>query len=291
VAPTDSTVLLLGETGTGKEMLARAIHRLSGRRERLLVAVNCAALPASLVESELFGREKGAYTGALSRQAGRFELADRSTLFLDEVGELPLDLQAKLLRVLEAGEFERLGSPRTLRVDVRIVAATNRDLAAAVAGGTFRKDLFYRLSVFPIRIPPLRERPEDIPALVWAVATELGEKMGRRIDTVPKAVLERLQRYGWPGNVRELRNLVERALILGSGPVLDVSLPSDPEPSLPEGGVELTLDEAERHHILRTLTATQWRIRGQGGAAERLGVHEATLRSRMKKLGIARPPA
>jgi len=291
VAPTDSAVLLLGETGTGKEMLARAIHRLSRRRDRLVVAVNCAALPASLVESELFGREKGAYTGALSRQAGRFELADGSTLFLDEVGELPLELQAKLLRVLETGEFERLGSPRTMKVDVRIVAATNRDLAAAVAGGTFRKDLYYRLGVFPIRIPPLRERPEDVPGLVWAVAAELGEKMGRRIETIPKAVIERLQRHAWAGNVRELRNLVERALILGSGPSLDVLLPADTEPGAPEAPAALTLDDAERRHILRTLETTRGRIRGPGGAAERLGVHEATLRSRMKKLGIERPRA
>jgi len=288
VAPTDSAVLLLGETGTGKEMLARAIHRLSRRRDQLSVAVNCAALPASLVESELFGREKGAYTGALSRQAGRFELADRSTLFLDEIGELPLELQAKLLRVLETGEFERLGSPRTIKVDVRIVAATNRDLAAAVAAGTFRKDLYYRLGVFPIRIPPLRERPEDVPGLVWAVAAELGEKMGRRIETIPKAVIERLQGHAWHGNVRELRNLVERALILGSGPSLDVRLPADSEPAAPEAPAALTLDDAERRHIQRTLDATRGRIRGQGGAAERLGVHEATLRSRMKKLGIER---
>jgi transcriptional regulator with GAF, ATPase, and Fis domain len=290
VAPADSVVLLLGETGTGKEMLARAIHRLSRRRDQLLVTVNCAALPASLVESELFGREKGAYTGALSRQAGRFELADRSTLFLDEIGELPLELQAKLLRVLETGEFERLGSPRTIKVDVRIVAATNRDLAAAVGGGTFRKDLYYRLGVFPIRIPPLRERPEDVPGLVWAVATELGEKMGRRIDTIPKAVIERLQCHPWAGNVRELRNLVERALILGSGPQLDIRLP--PESDSGEWAASsVTLEEAERRHILRTLETTRGRVRGPGGAAERLGLHEATLRSRMKKLGISRHKA
>jgi transcriptional regulator with GAF, ATPase, and Fis domain len=290
VAPADSVVLLLGETGTGKEMLARAIHRLSRRRDRLLVTVNCAALPASLVENELFGREKGAYTGALSRQAGRFELADRSTLFLDEIGELPLELQAKLLRVLETGEFERLGSPRTIKVDVRIVAATNRDLSAAVGAGTFRKDLYYRLGVFPIRIPPLRERPEDVPGLVWAAATELGERMGRRIETIPKAVIERLQRHPWAGNVRELRNLVERALILGSGPQLDIRLPPDSD-SGEWAASSVTLEEAERRHILRTLEATRGRVRGPGGAAERLGLHEATLRSRMKKLGIVRQRA
>jgi PAS domain S-box-containing protein len=290
VAATDSIVLLLGETGTGKEMLARAIHRLSRRRDRLLVAVNCAALPASLVESELFGREKGAYTGALSRQPGRFELADHSTLFLDEIGEMPLELQAKLLRVLETGEFERLGSPRTLKVDVRVVAATNRDLSAAVAAGTFRKDLYYRLSVVPISIPPLRDRPEDIPALVRSVATELGERMGRRVTTIPRRVIERLQRYAWPGNVRELRNVVERALILGSGSSLDIPLSSS-DPAIDTKGHEppdLTLEESERRHIVRTLQKTAGRIRGKGGAAERLGVHEATLRSRMKVLGIAR---
>jgi transcriptional regulator with GAF, ATPase, and Fis domain len=289
VAPTDSAVLLLGETGTGKELLARAIHRLSARKDRLLVAVNCAALPASLVESELFGREKGAYTGALTRQAGRFELADRSTLFLDEVGELPLDLQAKLLRVLETGEFERLGTSRTTKVDVRIVAATNRDLAAAMAAGTFRPDLYYRLSVFPIRIAPLRERPEDIPALVWAMVKELDEKIGRRVDTIPKRVIEALQRYSWPGNVRELRNVVERGLILGHGGALDIALDL-------EAGVErahpvasdLTLKESERRLIIATLARTDGRVRGAGGAAERLGIHEATLRSRMKTLGIDR---
>jgi len=288
VAPTDSAVLLLGETGTGKELLARAIHRLSPRRDRLLVAVNCAALPASLVESELFGREKGAYTGAVSRQAGRFELADHSTLFLDEVGELPLDLQAKLLRVLESGEFERLGSSRSTKVDVRVVAATNRDLTAAIAAGTFRKDLYYRLSVFPIRIRPLRERPEDIPDLVWAIVKELDGKIGRHVDTIPRRVIEALQRYSWPGNVRELRNVVERGLILGHGPVLDITLDLDSslEPSAP--APDLTLAEVERRHIIMALSRAEGRIRGAGGAAERLGLHEATLRSRMKSLGIDR---
>jgi len=291
VAPTDSAVLLLGETGTGKELLARAIHRLSARRDRLLVAVNCAALPASLVEGELFGREKGAYTGATSREAGRFELADRSTLFLDEVGELPLDLQAKLLRVLETGEFERLGTSRTTKVDVRIVAATNRDLVASMAAGTFRRDLYYRLSVFPIRIRPLRERPEDIPALVWAIVKELDEKIGRRVETIPKRVIEAFQAYAWPGNVRELRNVVERGLILGHGPTLDIALDHESGPeSPPADASHLTLAEAERLHIVRALARSGGRIRGEGGAAERLGLHEATLRSRMKALGIDRNP-
>jgi transcriptional regulator with GAF, ATPase, and Fis domain len=208
------------------------------------------------------------------------------------VGELPLELQAKLLRVLETGEFERLGSPKTLRVSVRIVAATNRDLAVAAAAGTFRKDLYYRLSVFPIPIPPLRERREDVPALAWAIATELGEKMGRRVEAIPADVIERLRRHAWPGNVREMRNLIERALILGAGTTLDIPLPAD---ALAEAGSTtrppMTLEEAERHHILAALEAAQWRIRGEGGAAEQLGIHEATLRSRMKKLGISRPPA
>lgn len=256
------------------------------------MAVNCGALPASLIESELFGREKGAYTGALAKQAGRFELADGSTLFLDEVGELPLELQAKLLRVIETGEFERLGSPRTLKVSVRLVAATNRDLEAAVAAGTFRKDLYYRLSVFPISIPPLRERPEDIPALAYAIAREMGGKMGRRADVIPPEVIERLKRHAWPGNVREMRNLIERALILGGGPALEIALPAD---TLPAAGsharTPLSLEQAERRHILAALEAAQWRIRGDGGAAARLGLHEATLRSRMKKLGISRPTA
>ena len=220
VGPTDSSVLVQGETGTGKELVARAIHRMSRRRGHVMVKVNCAALPAGLIESELFGREKGAFTGALTRQVGRFEIADGSTLFLDEIGELPLELQAKLLRVLETGEFERLGSPRTIKVDVRVVAATNRDLGEEVRKGRFRSDLYYRLNVFPIRVPPLRERAEDIPLLVWAFLAELSSRMGKEITQVPRPTMEALQRRAWPGNVRELRNLVEHGAILTTGAVL-----------------------------------------------------------------------
>ena len=286
VATTDSTVLLLGETGSGKELLARVIHHLSGRRERPLVKVNCAALPATLVESELFGRERGAYTGALTRQAGRFEVADGSTLFLDEVAELPLELQAKLLRVLEDGEFERLGSTRPIRVDVRVIAATNRDLAKAVEQGTFREDLYYRVNVFPITVPPLRERAEDIPHLVWAFVQELGESMGKPIDTVPRATMDALRRYPWPGNVRELRNVIERAMIMSRSSTLEVELPrADGSRAL-----EATrLEEVERRHILAILERTGWRVRGQGGAAILLGLKPTTLEARMQKLGIKRP--
>lgn len=286
VAATDSTVLLLGETGTGKEMLAQAIHELSLRRRRPMVKVNCAALPASLIESELFGRERGAYTGALSRQVGRFELADGSSLFLDEVGELPLALQSKLLRVLQFGEFERLGCATTLTADVRLIAATNCDLDRAVRSGAFRQDLYYRLSVFPIVVPPLRDRAEDIPPLVWSILDELGGKMSRRIEAVPGRVLERLQGYSWPGNVRELRNVLERAMILGTGKTLELEhweLPVE------EPAADLTLAAVERRHIIAVLERTRWRVRGTGGAALILGLHEATLRSRMKKLGILRP--
>ena len=225
VAPTDAVALITGETGTGKELIAEAIHSASQRKNRLMVKVNCASLPAALMESELFGREKGAYTGALAKQIGRFELADQSTLFLDEVAELPLDVQAKLLRVLQNGEFERLGSPKTIRVDVRLVAATNRDMAAAVQAGSFRKDLFYRLNVFPIEVPPLRDRPEDIPQLVEAFVREFSGKMGKKILTIPKRTMETLQRYTWPGNIRELRNVVEHGVIISSGDTLEVPLP------------------------------------------------------------------
>jgi transcriptional regulator with GAF, ATPase, and Fis domain len=289
VAGTASTVLLLGETGTGKELLARTIHNRSPRRDRPMVTVNCAALPSTLVESELFGRERGAYTGALTRQAGRFEQADGSTLFLDEVGELPLEVQAKLLRVLQEGQFERLGGTRTLRADVRILAATNRDLGKAVKEGTFREDLYYRLDVFPIRLPPLRERREDIPLLVWAFVKEFGRKMGKVIESIPPPTMAALQRYAWPGNIRELRNALERALIVTQGPTLHVELPARAEPTAAGGAAEdLTLQEFQRRYILSVLKRTAWRVSGRHGAAEILGLKATTLESRMAKLGIRR---
>jgi PAS domain S-box-containing protein len=288
VAKTDSSVLITGETGTGKELVAHAVHRLSSRCNRAMVTVNCAALPGTLIEAELFGREKGAYTGALTRQMGRFEAADGSTLFLDEVGELPLDLQSKLLRVLQTGEFERLGSTTTRRVDIRLVAATNRDLWRMAKDGRYREDLYYRISVFPIEVPPLRERIEDIPPLVWAFVQEFGERMGKSIEIVPRRFMEALQRYPWPGNVRELRNVIERAMIVSSGERLEVHLPS--VNSSGRGTTAgLTLAEAERQHILSTLKRSSWRVRGSGGAAELLELKPSTLESRMKKLGIRRP--
>ena len=286
VAPTDSTVLIAGETGTGKEMIARAIHNLSRRKDRALITVNCAALPPSLIESELFGREKGAYTGAMTMMKGRFELADGSTLFLDEIGELPLEVQVKLLRVLEEGRFERLGSTKTMHVDVRIIAASNRDLTQDVQADTFRKDLYYRLNVFPIPIPPLRERPEDIPLLAWAFVREFEKKMGKRIESIPKRSLEALQRYAWPGNVRELRNVIEHAMIVSSGKSLDLRVPAI---ASGESVASQALEDIERKHILSVLEKTRWRLTGQGGAAERLGLKRTTLQSRMKKLGIKRP--
>jgi formate hydrogenlyase transcriptional activator len=286
VAVTDTVVLIQGETGTGKELLARTIHDLSSRKARPMVKINCAALPATLIESELFGREKGAYTGALSREVGRFELADKSTIFLDEIGELPTELQVKLLRVLQEGEFERLGSPRTLRVDVRVIAATNRDLSVAVAEGKFREDLFYRLSVFPIYVPPLRERREDIPELIWHILQDLSKRMGKNIQHIQSSTLKTLQNYAWPGNVRELRNVIERNLILTSGPVFRARLPvATPRPS-DRGATKI--QEVEREHILRILTSTAWRIRGHSGAAMLLGLKPTTLESRMKKLNIQR---
>ncbi|MCI0389465.1 MAG: sigma 54-interacting transcriptional regulator [Acidobacteria bacterium] len=286
VASTDAAVLILGETGTGKELIARTIHELSKRKDRPMVKVNCAAIPATLIESELFGREKGSYTGALSREIGRFELADRSTIFLDEIGELPTELQAKLLRVLQDGEFERLGSSKTLRVDVRVMAATNRDLRAAIKEGTFREDLFYRLSVFPIYIPPMRERREDIPMLVQHLLKELCQRMGRAVESIDPATLKSFQEYSWPGNVRELRNVIERHLILNPGPVFRADVRELALTSAPAGQ---NLEEVERRHMEQVLQNTRWRIRGKGGAAEKLGLKPTTLEARMKKLGIVRP--
>jgi PAS domain S-box-containing protein len=291
VAETDSTVLILGETGTGKELIAQTIHNLSTRKERPMVKVNCAALSPTLVESELFGHEKGAYTGALSRQIGRFEIADKSTIFLDEIGELPLELQSKLLRVLQSGEFERLGSSKTTRVDVRVIAATNRDLAQAVQNKSFRKDLYYRLNVFPIHIPPLRERREDIPLLVWSFVAEFGKRMGKMIDTIPQKSMKALMNYAWPGNVRELRNVIEHAMIISRGQTLVVELPGINGFSGVKAAKNLSssLEEVERDYIVDVLEKTGWRIKGRGGAAAVLGIKPSTLYSKMKKLGIKRP--
>jgi PAS domain S-box-containing protein len=286
VAATDAPVLLLGETGTGKELLAHTIHELSDRKGQPMVIVNCASLPATLIESELFGREAGAYTGAASAQVGRFVVADGSTLFLDEVGEFPVELQAKLLRVLQDGRFERLGSPKTVKVDVRIIAATNRDLELAVREGKFRPDLYHRLNVFPIRIPPLRDRRDDIPPLAWAFVESFGRRMGKSIKSIPRKTMQQLQQYAWPGNVRELSNVIERAMILATGDALHVQLPSDPQHA---AAPLMTLRETEREQILRTLQDTGWRIRGPGGAAEVLGIKPTTLEARMAKLGIRRP--
>jgi PAS domain S-box-containing protein len=286
VAPTPATVLLLGETGTGKEVMAQAIHDLSPRHLRPMIRVSCAAIPTALIESELFGREKGAYTGALSRQIGRFEAANQSTLFLDEIGELPPDVQVKLLRVLQDRVIERLGSTQSIKINVRIIAATNRDLEEAVQNKTFREDLFYRLNVFPITVPPLRERPDDIPALVWSFIDEFSSMFGKKIESISKDSMRELQRYPWPGNVRELRNVIERAVIVSTGRVLMVPAPKIGERSVPQTAMTLTALEVE--HIRAVLEATNWRIRGNGGAAERLGLKPTTLESRMARLGITR---
>jgi formate hydrogenlyase transcriptional activator len=290
VAPTDTTVLILGETGTGKELIARAIHQLSVRHERTFIKLNCAAIPSGLLESELFGHEKGAFTGAISRRIGRFELANQGTIFLDEIGEITSELQPKLLRVLQEQEFERLGSASTLRTDARLIAATNRDLAAMVAEQKFRADLYYRLHVFPIHVPPLRERQGDIPLLVWHFAKQIALKMRKTIDSIPVETMNRLVRYDWPGNIRELQNVIERAVILSSGPELQVPL-SDLKPrGVPESAQKgETLEEAERKHILSVLNDTNWVLGGPNGAAVRLGMKRPTLQFRMKKLGIPRP--
>jgi formate hydrogenlyase transcriptional activator len=290
VAPTDSTVMLYGESGTGKEVFARAIHDLSPRARRPLVRVNCAALPAGLIESELFGHEKGAFTGAVAQRLGRFEVADGGTLFLDEVADLPIELQGRLLRVLQEGEFERVGSSRTMRVDVRVIAATNRDLDALTRDAKFRLDLFYRLTVYPILLPPLRDRPEDIPELVWFFITRHQRRMGRHITRVPRAAMDALQRYDWPGNLRELQNVVERAMIRSTGDVLEIdeSLGLGRRRAAGRTG-DRSLAAAERAHIEAVLDECGWRINGSGHAAEQLGLNPNTLRFRMKKLGITRP--
>jgi formate hydrogenlyase transcriptional activator len=295
VASTDAGVLILGETGTGKELIARAVHRLSGRSDRTFVKLNCAAIPTGLLESELFGHEKGAFTGAVERRVGRFELADGGTLFLDEVGDIPLELQPKLLRVLQEQEFERLGSGRTIKVNVRLVAATHRDLPRIVASGAFRSDLFYRLHVFPIRLPPLRERRDDIPVLVRHFVQTFARQTGKAIDTIPSESMSALQRYDWPGNVRELEHLIERAVILSPGPELQVPLGELTVPATPAGGIPRlaggrTLRDAERELVRRTLEECSWIVGGPNGAAGRLGMKRTTLLSRMRKLGIRRPP-
>ncbi len=295
VAPTDASVLITGETGTGKELIARAVHSASPRHDRPLIKVNCAALPTGLVESELFGHEKGAFSGAIAKRVGRFELAHRGTLFLDEIGELPADVQAKLLRVLQEREFERVGGSDTIRVDVRVIAATNRDLAAAVREGRFRQDLFYRLNVFPLHLPPLRERPGDIPLLVQFLLDKFAAQIGKRVVGVSPETAVRFASYAWPGNIRELENVLERAVILSNSPVLDVHLTTattavDATTSAPPAGPPpATLESVERDHILAALERANWVIEGPSGAARSLDLHPNTLRSRLKKLGIRRP--
>jgi formate hydrogenlyase transcriptional activator len=291
VAPTDSIVLITGETGSGKELVARAIHQLSARRDNAFVKLNCAAIPTGLLESELFGHEKGAFTGAINQRIGRFELANRGTVFLDEIGDIPLELQPKLLRVLQEREFERLGSARTLRTDARLIAATNQDLAELALEQKFRLDLFYRLNVFPIHVPALRDRREDIPMLVRHFAQQFARRMKKTIETIPAEAMEALTSYSWPGNIRELQNLIERAVILSSGPTLQVplgALNGRPTAAVRQGGVE-TLEEADRRHIIGALESSKWVIGGPNGAAARLGMKRSTLQFRMRKLGIVRP--
>ena len=287
VAPTDSTVLIYGETGVGKELVARAIHNLSSRSKNAFVKLNCAAIPTGLLESEMFGHEKGAFTGAIAQRIGRFELANHGTVFLDEIGEIPLELQPKLLRVLQEREFERLGSSRTLRTDARLIASTNRDLVAMVKEQKFRMDLYYRLDVFPIHVPPLRERQEDIPLLVRHFVQQFARRMNKTIDTIPSDSMNTLMQYPWPGNIRELQNLIERAMILSTGPVLKVplgDLPASQDGAAPKK--QETLEEAERRTILETLKATNWVVSGPRGAAALLGLKRSTLQFRMDKLGI-----
>ena len=291
VAPTDSGVLILGETGTGKELIARAIHHQSGRRDRPFIKLNCAAIPSGLLESELFGHERGAFTGAIMRKAGRFEVADKGTLFLDEVGDIPLELQPKLLRVLQEREFERLGSTRTQQVDVRLVAATHRDLKQMVAEGKFRSDLYYRLHVFPLPIPPLRERREDIPVLVRHFVDEYARRMNRRIETIPPHAMEVFTNYSWPGNVRELQNFIERTVILSQGSVLRPPLEELKQATVQRPSAEIsTLEEMEREHVLRALRASNWMVGGPNGAAARLGMKRTTLAYRIRKLNVAVRP-
>jgi formate hydrogenlyase transcriptional activator len=292
VAPTDSGVLILGETGTGKELIARAIHNLSARRDRPFIKLNCAAIPSGLLESELFGHERGAFTGAIMRKAGRFEVADKGTVFLDEVGDIPLELQPKLLRVLQEHEFERLGSSRTQQVDVRVVAATHRDLKQMVEDRKFRSDLYYRLHVFPVSVPPLRERREDIPLLVRHFVDEYARRMNRRIETIPPQAIEALRSYSWPGNVRELQNFIERTVILSPGSVLRAPLDELRQAVVQTLSSELnTLEDMERVHVLRAVRASNWKIGGPNGAAVRLGMKRTTLAYRIRKLNIPlRPP-
>jgi formate hydrogenlyase transcriptional activator len=289
VAPTDATVLILGETGTGKGLVAHAIHELSDRQDRPMITVNCAALPGNLIESELFGREKGAFTGAHAKQVGRFEVADGGTIFLDEIGEMPPELQTKLVRVLEHGEFERLGSPKTIKVNVRVIASTNRDLEAEVKNRRFREDLFYRLNVFPISIPPLRMRAEDIPQLVSHFVDKYARKFGRKYESLPKSTMKALQEHPWPGNVRELEHVIERAVIISPGPILRLADPLERKPVAAADGPDKGLEAVERGHILKVLQQTRWKIEGEGGAASILGLNPSTLRSRIKKLDIRRP--